>query len=86
MLHLLNPSLILSLLALCFLSASQLLEAGIPYLQVSFEEAVEMLDMEVQGSGLLTRSPALASGLVNENTELCTLLFIVHTKSPWLPL
>lgn len=85
MLYLLNPSLIPFLSAVSFLLASQLLEAGI-LLTSSFEVAVEMLDMEVQGNGFLIRSPALASGLVNNSTELCAILFIVHTKSPWLPL
>lgn len=84
MLYLLNPSLI-HLSAVSFFLASQLLEAGI-LLTSSFEEAVEMVDMEVQANGVLIRSPALASGLVNDSTELCTILFIVRTKSPWLPL
>lgn len=83
MLYLLNPSLILFLSAVSFFLASQLLEAGI-LLTSSFEEAVEMVDMEVQANGFLIRSPALASGLVNDSTELCTILFIVHTKSPCL--
>lgn len=76
MLYVLNPSLIPFLLPVSFISVAQLLETGV-LLTSSFEEAVEMLTMEVQGSGLLT---ALASDLVNVSTVLCTILFPIQTK------
>lgn len=72
----LNPSLIPFLLPVSFISVAQLLETGV-LLTSSFEEAVEMLTMEMQGSGLLT---ALASDLVNVSTVLCTILFPIQTK------
>lgn len=76
MLYVLNPSLIPFLLPVSFISVAQLLETGV-LLTSSFEEGVEMLTMEVQGSGLLT---ALASDLVNVSTVLRTILFPIQTK------
>lgn len=58
-----------------FVSASQGLETG-ALLTSSFEE----LELEVQGSVHLSRSPALASGLVNASTVFHTILDRTHTK------
>lgn len=62
-----------------FISASHDLETG-TLLTSSFEEAVEMWEVEVQGSVLLTRSPALSSGLVNISTVFHTILYLIQTK------
>lgn len=62
-----------------FVSASQGLETG-ALLTSSFEEAAEQWELEVQGSVHLSRSPALASGLVNASTVFHTILDRTHTK------